>query len=759
MKKFLLSLLCVLTLGLTAKADEFKWEYGTNSKSTITGSNNTSGTVKIGDVTWTFSASDKTNITNEGTFKGIKVGGNASGTAYFPSTITFSTDYFKNKKILSIVIGVGSNAKANSTYNNTISFSIDGSKVLDDSALPKASTNESSKELKKWDGNVNCSETVSFTFNLDKSNTVYALWGPVTIEYIDITGGAIDPEFKVNPNPVTVTIGETVDFPEISPADLNYSFSTDDSSVIELDANAKTKTIKGLAIGKATVNFTTEAVENQYNAGSGSFEVEVVGKAPKFAFRDQVVYGKLGVGVVWQQVAVTDPAEADLMGDITYSTSDPEVLTVDAATGRINKDDIKKAGVAVITAKMAAKGDYAEASTSYTILVKDPAAEIKPGTVTFDFTTENAYGMTTQTGNSTDYETKITEIYDVDKTVTVSFSGIYRSWKASDTYELRVNKSSDTATNGFTISVPDGYKITKVTLAGGKVNGSFESSTANAGSWTPAKDAGIVTSVTYQNTSSDTNKINTITVEYEAASSNLKSAALSFEKTVNGIYVDEEATIDAVKNPNNGTISYKIYGLSDSDYTITPSEDGATINVLVSVPGSYTLEATCPGTDEYRDGFAIMRLNVYRHLTVYIDGEEWPEGEETIQTADGALTLTMDIPQNAYLYYKLTADTDAGVVAVAESDDENQLDGFTKYEDGINIDQNYSGKLEFYIANYGFISPIRTINLSVETGVKEIEAAAEGVIEYYNLQGVRVNNPERGVYIRVCGDKVSKVII
>lgn len=48
---------------------------------------------------------------------------------------------------------------------------------------------------------------------------------------------------------------------------------------------------------------------------------------------------------------------------------------------------------------------------------------------------------------------------------------------------------------------------------------------------------------------------------------------------------------------------------------------------------------------------------------------------------------------------------------------------------------------------------------NVPTGVEVIEDAAEGPAEYYNLQGVRVQNPANGIYIRVQGGKSQKVMI
>ena len=47
----------------------------------------------------------------------------------------------------------------------------------------------------------------------------------------------------------------------------------------------------------------------------------------------------------------------------------------------------------------------------------------------------------------------------------------------------------------------------------------------------------------------------------------------------------------------------------------------------------------------------------------------------------------------------------------------------------------------------------------VSTGVEAIEAETNAPVEYYNLQGVRVANPENGIFIRRQGNKVSKVAI
>ena len=51
-------------------------------------------------------------------------------------------------------------------------------------------------------------------------------------------------------------------------------------------------------------------------------------------------------------------------------------------------------------------------------------------------------------------------------------------------------------------------------------------------------------------------------------------------------------------------------------------------------------------------------------------------------------------------------------------------------------------------------------NEGTVTGIEDVEAGAEeGEVEYFNLQGVRVMNPTKGIYIRKYGSKVTKVCL
>ena len=57
---------------------------------------------------------------------------------------------------------------------------------------------------------------------------------------------------------------------------------------------------------------------------------------------------------------------------------------------------------------------------------------------------------------------------------------------------------------------------------------------------------------------------------------------------------------------------------------------------------------------------------------------------------------------------------------------------------------------------------LKSINVytsGVPTGVEDVTVDENAPVEYYNLQGVRVANPENGIYIRRQGSKVSKVLV
>lgn len=62
---------------------------------------------------------------------------------------------------------------------------------------------------------------------------------------------------------------------------------------------------------------------------------------------------------------------------------------------------------------------------------------------------------------------------------------------------------------------------------------------------------------------------------------------------------------------------------------------------------------------------------------------------------------------------------------------------------------NYKGALSLYVTNYTVPG----------AGVEDLVVDESTEVVYYNLQGVKVANPEKGIYIRVQGNKATKVTL
>lgn len=53
----------------------------------------------------------------------------------------------------------------------------------------------------------------------------------------------------------------------------------------------------------------------------------------------------------------------------------------------------------------------------------------------------------------------------------------------------------------------------------------------------------------------------------------------------------------------------------------------------------------------------------------------------------------------------------------------------------------------------------KAVILNAGSGVDEINAASNAAVEYFNLQGLKVENPVNGIFIRRQGDSVKKIIV
>lgn len=151
---------------------------------------------------------------------------------------------------------------------------------------------------------------------------------------------------------------------------------------------------------------------------------------------------------------------------ITYSSSKPEVATVDASTGAVTLGTTE--GTAVITASYAGNDKYEASTASYTINLTKPF-EVEDGV--FDFTEPEAYGYKTPAlGNATNLEVG-DKIIARNVIITVKKNGSTptRFWNNnSGKLDFRVYKNAV-----LNIAVPEGYVITDITALVENANKKF----------------------------------------------------------------------------------------------------------------------------------------------------------------------------------------------------------------------------------------------------------------------------------------------
>ncbi|MDE5750860.1 MAG: hypothetical protein K2H87_08865, partial [Duncaniella sp.] len=147
---------------------------------------------------------------------------------------------------------------------------------------------------------------------------------------------------------------------------------------------------------------------------------------------------------------------------------------------------------------------------------------------------------------------------------------------------------------------------------------------------------------------------------------------------------------------------------------------------------------------------------------------EVPEIEEPAsnKNGEGAIeSLTFTVPEGYNLYYRYVTlnpasmgETNAPMREAAETL-EHEGETYTLLH-GDTLPVTEDGTLYYFAHNpeTDARSEVKSMAVSGTTALVEISAEA-GVVEYYNLQGIRVAAPAEGVYIRKQGDNVSKVYV
>ena len=285
-------------------------------------------------------------------------------------------------------------------------------------------------------------------------------------------------------------------------------------------------------------------------------------------------------------------------------------------------------------------------------------------------------------------------------------------------------------------------------------------------------ETGVVTLIakgttTITATAAATDKFNEGTASY-VIYVNLPLPGISFgEQKEYTVMYGESFTAPVLENPNGVEVTY------DSTDTNVATVD-AEGNVSIIGIGTTTIIASSEASDKYDYGHASYNLivkdpnavtfdfvnNTYG-MTRYSSGSEY--NTNPVNITEGIVTLTIDGGNNRlwsdglrmYNKSKVTISVTTGYKITKVTYESTDNTKFTGTTEGLS-----------YVISYTPTSSnkaIKTITVNfeedIQSGVESVEFDNNAPKEYYNLQGVRIENPGKGLYIVRQGSKASKVIL
>lgn len=373
------------------------------------------------------------------------------------------------------------------------------------------------------------------------------------------------------------------------------------------------------------------------------------------------------------------------------------------------------------------------------------------------------------TGSSTGYIANGSKATQAPITLTLSgaTADCWRNWSDG----LRAYGKTASKKPTLQITGADGATITKVefklksALTITASTGTMEKTTSvSSNSWT-----GSTEDVTFTLTGGN-NAIQVLTITYEAAiAGGPASAGLSFASSALEVGVGE--TIDGPAL-TKATTAEAVYSSSDD---AVATVDAATGKVTGVAAGTATITAKTAATADFKEGeasytvtvvdYSIPGMTIENPMTVaqaLAACDESPKGvyvcgivtEVTTPWSTQYNNVTYNIVDDGStdVLIVFRGKWGAGVTPTADKNPEVGARVIVKGNlinyNGTDKEVNTGNEIVSYEAPGSF------------DGVEDIVADdANAPVEFYNLQGVRVANPENGLYIRVQGKKATKVLV
>lgn len=410
---------------------------------------------------------------------------------------------------------------------------------------------------------------------------------------------------------------------------------------------------------------------------------------------------------------------------ITYTSSKPEVATVDATTGAVT---IVAEGTTTITAESAENDKFYAGKASYTLEVVDPN---KPGaTIGNPMTVAQAL-------EACESKPKGVYVKGIVTKVTTEYSSQFKNV----TFNIADEAGSEDVLEAFRSEW--GAEVTPTEDKNPQVGATVI----------------LYGNLTVYNGKKEFDAKNQI-VAYTAPA--LPSAGLSFPEATYTINLGETFTAPALTKTTDAAAAYTSSNPAVADV------DVATGAVTVKTYGSTVITAKTAETAAYLAGEASYTLVILNPAIT---------AENPLTVAE-ALAVCENEPHNVYVKGIVTSvetpyDSQYKNVSFNIADEAGATEVLlayrTKWGEGVTATADNNPEVGATVVIYGdlkihnnikeFNANNMIVKYNIPTGIEDIEIEANAPVEYFNLQGVRVANPENGLYIRRQGNKVSKVIV
>ncbi len=536
-------------------------------------------------------------------------------------------------------------------------------------------------------------------------------------------GGAVntkaDAELAFTETLVDVNIGEGDNFvaPTLTTATgfdgtVAYSYvSSNEENIVELDETTGEIQIEANAEGTITVTATSAETDN-FKAGNASYTINIVDNREEAGLE----WSASEVEIEQDATEFTLPTLSNPNNvTVSYTSSNEDIALVDAASGEVVVET-SEVGTAIITAEFAGNASYKPASVSYTIKIKK-ASGAPEGALFW----ESVSGHDTDTGDGQSTISIDDEGLDSDNWA--SFSSVNSG--RGGCLKISSGKKAGQAVTGNIALTGDGILTFKV-----KQYSSSEAGTLNI-------------SVTGATASGDVSVSGT--ADWVEKTVNLTDGngqvAITFDGVAGSrIYLDDILVVEAAATVPATVTSYKWATFSseyDLDFTNVTALEA---HIVTGANGSTIVTEKVGGTVAAGTGLLLYSETPVKNVEIPVAeeaGVNYSNMNKLIAVTEDNTTINK--AERGFTNYVLTVRGEKAVFA---------------YIDGVPATLN-KGKAYLNLNIVEGVTPAPFLGFDGEgtTGINSVERGALSVEGCYTLDGRRVAQPTKGLYI-VNGKKV-----